>query len=315
MTFQLRGDTAANWTSANPVLAARQPGYETDTRKLKIGDGTTAWTSLPYFASGIPIADITGLTAALAAKSDTGHTHSYGSLTGLPTLFSGAYGDLTGIPGTFTPSTHSHAIADTTGLTAALAGKSDTGHSHAIADTTGLTAALAGKSDTGHTHSYGSLTGLPTLFSGAYGDLTGIPGTFAPSAHSHAIADTTGLTAALAAKQASAEKGAANGYAALDATGKVPAAQLPASPVLSGTGTITVPHMSFEHEQTITATGVLPTSIVQAWLAHGTDADENSPDMLDLITLSARPGTDQITLSATFSTHTSGPVLINWSAL
>jgi hypothetical protein len=293
MTFQLRGDTAANWTSANPVLAARQPGYETDTRKLKIGDGTTAWTSLPYFASGIPIADITGLTAALAGKSDTGHTHSYGSLTGLPTLFSGAYGDLTGIPGTFTPSTHSHAIADITGLPAAL----------------------AGKSDTGHTHSYGSLTGLPTLFSGAYGDLTGIPGTFAPSAHSHAIADTTGLTAALAAKQASAEKGAANGYAALDATGKVPAAQLPASPVLSGTGTITVPHMSFEHEQTITATGVLPTSIVQAWLAHGTDADENSPDMLDLITLSARPGTDQITLSATFSTHTSGPVLINWSAL
>lgn len=45
---QLRGDTAANWTSANPVLAAREFAIETDTSRYKIGDGTTAWTSLAY---------------------------------------------------------------------------------------------------------------------------------------------------------------------------------------------------------------------------------------------------------------------------
>ena len=46
--IQLRRDTAANWTSANPVLAAGEVGLETNTNQLKIGNGTTAWSSLPY---------------------------------------------------------------------------------------------------------------------------------------------------------------------------------------------------------------------------------------------------------------------------
>ena len=45
----LRNDTAANWTSANPTLLLGEAGYETDTQKLKFGDGTTAWKELPYF--------------------------------------------------------------------------------------------------------------------------------------------------------------------------------------------------------------------------------------------------------------------------
>lgn len=48
MTLQLRRDTAANWTSSNPTLASGQPGFETDTGKIKIGDGATAWVSLAY---------------------------------------------------------------------------------------------------------------------------------------------------------------------------------------------------------------------------------------------------------------------------
>lgn len=50
--FKFRGDTAANWTSNNPVLESREPGVETDTSKLKIGDGTTHWNSLPYVGGG-----------------------------------------------------------------------------------------------------------------------------------------------------------------------------------------------------------------------------------------------------------------------
>lgn len=46
--IQLRGGTAAAWTSANPVLELREPGVETDTRRFKFGDGVTAWNSLPY---------------------------------------------------------------------------------------------------------------------------------------------------------------------------------------------------------------------------------------------------------------------------
>ncbi len=46
---KLRSDTAANWTAANPVLGAGEPGYDTTNGKLKIGNGTTAWNFLPYF--------------------------------------------------------------------------------------------------------------------------------------------------------------------------------------------------------------------------------------------------------------------------
>lgn len=46
--IQFRRDTAANWTSANPTLANGEMGIETDTAKYKIGDGSTAWTSLAY---------------------------------------------------------------------------------------------------------------------------------------------------------------------------------------------------------------------------------------------------------------------------
>ena len=46
--IQFRRDTAANWTSANPTLSAGELGLELDTFLYKIGDGSTAWTSLGY---------------------------------------------------------------------------------------------------------------------------------------------------------------------------------------------------------------------------------------------------------------------------
>ena len=46
--MQQRRDTAANWTSNNPTLLSGELGYETDTGYFKIGDGSTAWTSLGY---------------------------------------------------------------------------------------------------------------------------------------------------------------------------------------------------------------------------------------------------------------------------
>ena len=45
--IQLRRGLASEWTSANPILADGEVGYEKDTRKEKVGDGVTAWTSLP----------------------------------------------------------------------------------------------------------------------------------------------------------------------------------------------------------------------------------------------------------------------------
>lgn len=54
--IQWRRGTAAAWTAANPVLAAGEPGLETDTKKRKVGDGTTAWSSLAYDTQSTPAA-------------------------------------------------------------------------------------------------------------------------------------------------------------------------------------------------------------------------------------------------------------------
>lgn len=67
--FLLRSGTAAQWASVNPILAAGEPGYETDTYVFKMGDGVTAWASLPAYernrqAANANLAAEAGLTGA-----------------------------------------------------------------------------------------------------------------------------------------------------------------------------------------------------------------------------------------------------------
>lgn len=50
--IQLRRDTAANWSTNNPTPSAGEPCFETDTGKLKIGDGATAYNNLAYQGGG-----------------------------------------------------------------------------------------------------------------------------------------------------------------------------------------------------------------------------------------------------------------------
>jgi len=68
-----RKDTAANWTSANPILLSGEIGYETDTKKFKIGNGSTNWNSLAY----LPIPDGSG-NLTITGNLEIGST---GSLT------------------------------------------------------------------------------------------------------------------------------------------------------------------------------------------------------------------------------------------
>ncbi|MEP9384029.1 glycosyl hydrolase family 28-related protein [Nocardioides cheoyonin] len=65
-TIKLRRGSAEEWTEVNPVLAQGEPGFDTTTGVLKVGDGTTAWADLPGY-----LAD-TELRATFAARTRTG---------------------------------------------------------------------------------------------------------------------------------------------------------------------------------------------------------------------------------------------------
>ena len=55
-TIRLRRDTANNWTDNNPILALGEPGVETDTKKMKIGNGINDWRNLSYVEYPLPVA-------------------------------------------------------------------------------------------------------------------------------------------------------------------------------------------------------------------------------------------------------------------
>jgi len=55
--IKFRRDTSGNWTASDPILADGEPGLETDTRKLKYGNGTSTWTVLPYASGGVEIGE------------------------------------------------------------------------------------------------------------------------------------------------------------------------------------------------------------------------------------------------------------------
>jgi hypothetical protein len=126
--FKQRRGTAAALAAANETPAAGQIVVETDTNRLKVGDGVTPWNSLGYINNDIAIADVTGLTEALAGKQPSGsyanavHVHTVSAITDLTATLDAAYA----------PLVHSHAISATTGLQAALDGKASLVHTHTV---------------------------------------------------------------------------------------------------------------------------------------------------------------------------------------
>ena len=86
-------------------------------------------------------------------------THPASMITGLAEVAtSGSYDDLTDKPTSMSPTAHTHAQSDITGLATALSGKASTEHTHAQDDITGLADALAGKASSSHTHGVATTT-------------------------------------------------------------------------------------------------------------------------------------------------------------
>lgn len=80
--FKFRRDTSLNWNLRNPVLAEGEPGLETDTGKLKIGNGASTWSQLAYFAgtgSGSSGSGYTGSFGYTGSVGGLGYTGSRGN--------------------------------------------------------------------------------------------------------------------------------------------------------------------------------------------------------------------------------------------
>ena len=58
--IQIRRDTTTNWSSSNPVLALGEIGCDMTLHRLKVGDGVSNWTSLPYIGVDVVNDLITG---------------------------------------------------------------------------------------------------------------------------------------------------------------------------------------------------------------------------------------------------------------
>ena len=100
----LRRDSEANWLYNDPVLMSGEPGYETDTGKLKIGDGQTPWSALDYYMgitgpAGTGATGVTGSVGPTGLRGATGATGSVGATGAV-----GATGPIgaTGSPGVST---------------------------------------------------------------------------------------------------------------------------------------------------------------------------------------------------------------------
>lgn len=144
---------------------------------------TGAPSTFPPSQHGHSIAEVGGLQTALDGKRPTGKV-PISDVDGLGAKLdaAGKWANLEGKPDTYPPASHGHAISEVNGLQQALDAKRATG-AIGISEVTGLADKLA------------QIPGAPS-----WAALTDKPTTFPPSKHSHAIAEVTGLTEAIAAQ-------------------------------------------------------------------------------------------------------------------
>jgi hypothetical protein len=95
--MQQRKGTAAQWTAADPILNAGEIGWESDTNKFKIGDGTNHWDDLTYFLdatdTGFNSADYIAVTQKGVANGVAALDANVNLLTTTGVVFEGATAD------------------------------------------------------------------------------------------------------------------------------------------------------------------------------------------------------------------------------
>lgn len=86
MIIQYKRGTSSRWVQVNPILAAGEPGLETDTSRVKYGDGFSRWNDLPYSAG-----ESTGGSADLTLHVNSSTPHPvYDDMESLVGLYENA---------------------------------------------------------------------------------------------------------------------------------------------------------------------------------------------------------------------------------
>lgn len=145
-------------------------------------------------------------------------SHPASMITGLSDVAtSGSYDDLADKPTSMTPTAHTHAQSEITGLETALSGKASASHTHTLdnvtettnkkimtsAERTKLSGIATGANLYTHpsSHPASMITGLSDVAtSGSYDDLADKPSSMTPTAHTHAQSEITGLETAISGK-------------------------------------------------------------------------------------------------------------------
>ena len=156
--MQQRRGTAAQWTAANPILAAGEIGFETDTSKFKMGNGSSTWSALQYFANAAELAAIVdGAPDLLNTLNEL--AYSIGDDPAFLTTMNAAITATgTALAAHETDQTNIHGIANTANLTTSTllneaieTHNNDTTSVHGIANTASL-ATLTNVSDSIEVH-------------------------------------------------------------------------------------------------------------------------------------------------------------------
>ena len=195
--MQQRRGTAAQWTAANPVLAAGEIGFETDTSKFKMGNGSSAWSALQYFANAAE------LTAIIDGAPDLLNTLNElaASLGDDPAFFTTV---ATNLSNHEADTTNVHGIVSTAALatTAATTSEINAAISSEVADRN--TAITAHSTDTTDVHGIADTSALAltadlTAHSNATTNVHGIVNTASLALISDVTAEATDRDTAIAA--------------------------------------------------------------------------------------------------------------------
>lgn len=98
--IQFRRDTAAQWTTHNPTLLNGEIGIESDTHRFKLGDGTTAWSSLLYSSRSLaddPLEYVKGLNITNFDYNQDGSINRVDYSTGNRANYNYTTGNLTSV--------------------------------------------------------------------------------------------------------------------------------------------------------------------------------------------------------------------------